>query len=149
MKYFIFENLNNHYSSKHDIITIFSRSAVLQQKIIALNSIANILFLNSNGVYQDILELPIEQLFFLIRFCMDDNSPGIVKSSVKAMKYLICGYCDEICLDCQLGFGFDHMMPILPVDHEDKDDKMENDQQLAEKNLIRCLVRTRIYSRIR
>ncbi|XP_044754149.1 RNA polymerase II-associated protein 1 [Coccinella septempunctata] len=126
-----------------------SRSTVTQQKIIALNSIANILLLYSNGVYQDILEIPIEQLFFLIRFCMDDNSPGVVNASIKAMRCLIFNCSDEICLDCLLGFGFEDMMPILPVDHEEKDDDMENDQQLAEKNLIRFLERTGIYARIR
>ncbi|KAL3269976.1 hypothetical protein HHI36_009031 [Cryptolaemus montrouzieri] len=97
-----------------------ARSSVIQQKTIALNSIANILSLHSTGVYQDILEIPIEQLFFLIRFCMDDNTPGPLNASVKAMWHLICNYIDEICLDCSLGFGWNNVIPILPVDYEKK-----------------------------
>ncbi|KAK9876898.1 hypothetical protein WA026_015934 [Henosepilachna vigintioctopunctata] len=126
-----------------------ARSSVIQQKIIALNSIANILSLYSIGVYQDILEIPIEQIFFLVRFCMDDNTPGVLNASVKALRCLVYNHIDEICLDSLYSIGWENMMPILPVDHDKEDDNTVNDQQLAEKNLIRCLVRTGIYTRIR
>ncbi|XP_045474307.1 RNA polymerase II-associated protein 1 isoform X2 [Harmonia axyridis] len=126
-----------------------ARSNITQQKIIALNSIANILSLYSSGVYQDVLEIPIEQVFFLIRFCLDDNTPGVLNAGIKAMRCLIFNYSDETYLDCLLGFGFDVKMPVLPVDNEEKDDDRVNDQQLAENNLIKCLVRTGIYTRIR
>ncbi|CAG9862069.1 unnamed protein product [Phyllotreta striolata] len=126
-----------------------SRSSVLQQKIIALNSIANILSLNSSGIYDDIIDLPLEQIFFVIRFCLDDNTPSILNASVKAMRNLVYSEIDETCLDGLLGFGLGFVQPVLAVDHELDDDNTINDQQLVEKNIVKCLARTEILTRIR
>ncbi|XP_018327334.1 RNA polymerase II-associated protein 1 [Agrilus planipennis] len=126
------------------------RSSVIQQKILALNTIANLLSLYQSGVYRDILELPIEQIFFVVRFCLDDNTPSILNSCVKAMRNLFYYVVDEICVDNLLTFGLEIVQPILAVDpKETEDDKTVNDQQLAETNLVKCLVRTEILTRIR
>ncbi|KAG5861095.1 RNA polymerase II-associated protein 1, partial [Gonioctena quinquepunctata] len=124
-------------------------SSVIQQKILALNSIANILSLNSTGVYDEIIEIPIEQMFFVIRFCLDDNTPGVLNASIKAMRNLIFSQVDETCVDSLLGFGLGLVQPVLAVDNEMEDDNTVNDQQLAEKNIIKCLARTEILTRIR
>ncbi|CAH1966199.1 unnamed protein product [Acanthoscelides obtectus] len=126
-----------------------SRSSVNQQKIMALNAIANILSLHSTGVYDEILDLPIEQIFFVIRFCLDDNTPAVLNASIKALRNLFFSQVDETCLDSILGFGVGMIQPILAVDHQKEDDNTVNDQQLAEKNLVRCLLRTDILTRIR
>ncbi|KAF5272229.1 hypothetical protein FQA39_LY01311 [Lamprigera yunnana] len=126
-----------------------SRSNVIQQKIVALNTIANILYLNQCGMYDHIIDLPLEQIFFVIRFCLDDNTPSVLNASMKALRNLFYFYIDEMCLDNLLGFGLGQVQPILPVDTNDgKDDYTINDQQLAETNLIRCLLRTDILQRI-
>lgn len=125
------------------------RSSVLQQKILALNTIANILSLYFTGVYDDILDLPIEQIFFVIRFCLDENTPAVLNASIKAMRNLFLSQVDEVCLDSLLGFGLGFVQPILAIDNDMEDDNTVNDQQLAEKNLVKCLTRTEILTRIR
>ncbi|EFA10420.1 RNA polymerase II-associated protein 1 [Tribolium castaneum] len=125
-----------------------SRSNVIQQKIIALNTIANILSLHSTGVYDDVIDLPLEQIFFVLRFCLDDNTPAVLNAAIKAMRNLFYSKVDETCLDCLLGFGLSQVQPVLAVDNEEDDDRV-NDQQLAETNLVKCLARTEILTRIR
>ncbi|XP_044261913.1 RNA polymerase II-associated protein 1 [Tribolium madens] len=125
-----------------------SRSNVNQQKITALNTIANILSLHSTGVYDDVIDLPLEQIFFVLRFCLDDNTPGVLNAAIKAMRNLFYSKVDETCLNCLLGFGLGQIQPILAIDNDEDDDRV-NDQQLAETNLVKCLARTEILTRIR
>lgn len=113
-----------------------------------MNSIANILLLNSIGVYDNVIDIPIEQTFFVIRFCLDDNTPSVLGLCVQAMRNLIFSQVDETCLDGLTAFGLGLVQPILAVD-EEEDDNTVNDQQLVENNVIKCLTRTDILTRIR
>ncbi|KAJ8975453.1 hypothetical protein NQ317_000702 [Molorchus minor] len=88
------------------------------KRVIALNCIANILSLNWTGVYDGILDLPIEQIFFVVRFCLDDNTPAVLNASIKAMRNLIFSQVDETCLDSLLGFGLGLVQPVLAVDND-------------------------------
>lgn len=124
------------------------RSSVIQQKVVALNSIANILALNSSGIYEGIIDLPIEQIFFVLRFCLDDNTPAVLTAALKAMRNLFYSPVDETCLDAILSFGLDLTQPTLQIDDKE-DDNTINDQQLAETNLVKCLHRSGILVRIR
>lgn len=106
--------------------------------------------MHQSGVYDDVIELPLEQIFFVLRFCIDDNTPAVLNSSIKAIRNLFYYPIDETCLDNLLGFGVGMVQPILAINNnENQDDPTINDQQLAETNLIRCLVRTDILKRIR
>ncbi|XP_060530096.1 RNA polymerase II-associated protein 1 [Cylas formicarius] len=124
------------------------RSNINQQKVVALNTLANILALYSTGIYDNVFEIPIEQIFFVLRFSLDDNTPAVVNACIKAIRNLIYFQLDEACLDFTMSFGIGVIQPILAVDDDD-DDPTVNDQQLVEKNLIKCLIRTNIYARIR
>ncbi|GLV42007.1 uncharacterized protein CBL_05035 [Carabus blaptoides fortunei] len=129
----------------------FCRSSVQQQRILALNTVANILQLNSTGVYDDVIDIPLEQIFFIIRVSLDDNTPTVLHSSIRAMHSLFCNRIDEMCLDSLLGFGCGNVQPMLTVDKQDtskEEDKEINDQQMAELNLVKCLARTDILIRI-
>jgi hypothetical protein len=141
---FYINEKNKYYNKKNCF-----RSNIIQQKIIALNSIANILSLHSTGVYDDIIDLPLEQIFFVLRFCLDDNTPAVLNASIKAMRNLFYSKVDETCLDCLLGFGLGKVQPTLAADDDPEDDNTVNDQQLAETNLVKCLARTQILTRIR
>lgn len=123
-------------------------SSVVQQKIIALNTIANILSLQSTGVYDGIVEIPTEQVFFVLRVCLDENTPAVLNAAVKALRNLLWNKVDETCADATFGFGVGLVQPVLAVDESD-DDKTVNDQQMVERNLVKCLVRTNILTRIR
>lgn len=126
------------------------RSNVLQQKIMALTAIANILSLESSGVYEEVIELPIEQIFFVLRFCIDDNTPSVLNASLKALRNLFCNQIDETCIDKLQGFSFGIVQPIVAVNSKDnEDDETVNDQQVAETDLVKCLIRSNILTRIR
>lgn len=100
-------------------------------------------------MYDDIIDLPLEQIFFVIRFCLDDNTPAVLNASIKSMRNLFYSQVDETCLDSLLGFDLGTIQPTLGVDNEMEDDYTVNDQQLAERNLVKCLARTEILTRIR
>lgn len=121
---------------------------MIQQKIIALNTIANILSLHTAGVYENTIDIPIEQTFFVLRMCLDDNTPSVLNAAIKALRNMFYCEIDEACLSNILGFGVGLVQPILAID-EDEDDSTVNDQQLVEVNLVKCLARTDILARIR
>lgn len=91
----------------------------------------------------------MEQIFFVIRFCLDDNTPAVLNASIKAMRNVFLFQVDEVCLDSLLGFDLGLVQPTLAVDNDLEYDNTVNDQQLAEKNLVKCLARTEILTRIR
>lgn len=126
----------------------FFSSSVIQQKVLALNTIANILSLQTTGIYENIIDIPVEQIFFVVRLCLDENTPSVLNVALKAMRNLFYNQVDETCLDVMLGFGEYVVQPVLSID-EEEDDKTINDQQLAETNLVKCLARTNILIRIR
>lgn len=121
---------------------------MLQQKIVALNTIGGILALHITGVYENVIDVPIEQTFFVVRMCLDDNTPSVLNAAIKAMRNLVFCQVDETCLNGILGFGVGIVQPILGID-EGEDDSTVNDQQLVEMNLVKCLVRSDIIIRIR
>lgn len=106
--------------------------------------------METSGIYDDVIDLPFEQIFFVLRFCVDDNTPSVLSAAVKAITNLFYYKIDEICVDSLLGFGIGIVQPMLMAENADKeDDETINDQQLAEINLVKCLVRTGILTRIR
>lgn len=104
--------------------------------------------MHSTGVYENVIDIPIEQIFFVLRVCLDDNAPSILNAAIKALRNLFFYEIDETCLNSILGFGVGTVQPILAVD-EQEDDNTVNDQQLVESNLVKCLIRTDILIRIR
>ncbi|CAG9768549.1 unnamed protein product [Ceutorhynchus assimilis] len=126
-----------------------SRSNVMQQRIMALNTLANILSIEQTGVYEKVFDLPIEQIFFVLRVALDDNTPSVLAAAAKALRNLVYFQIDETCLDNMLGFGMGFVQPILAIDSAMEDDITVNDQQLAETNLVKCLIRSGILTRIR
>lgn len=128
----------------------YFRSNIMQQKITALNAIANLLSLETSGIYNNIIDIPVEQIFFILRFCLDDNAPSVLNASIKAMRNLFYYPIDETCLDSLLSFGNGIIQPTLSSEEIDRDDdNTVKDQQLAETNLVKCLMRTEILTRIR
>lgn len=130
-----------------------SRSAVTQQRVVALNTIAGILEYHNIGIYKDIIEIPLSKLFFVIRFAMDENKTIILEPALKAMRNLICNRVDEACLDALIGFEEGTQQPCLENDKseiEELDAKEPElkDFHLAEIDLISALIRTNILQRL-
>ncbi|KAF5285459.1 hypothetical protein FQR65_LT02299, partial [Abscondita terminalis] len=94
--------------------------------------------------------IAIRTNIFVVRFCLDDNTPPVLNSGIKALRNLFYHHVDETCLDYLFAFGLGQTQPILAVDNSEvDDDNTVNDQQLAETNLVKCLLRTDILKRIR
>lgn len=114
-----------------------------------MNTLSNVLSLDQTGIYDSVIDIPIEQVFFVIRFCLDDNTPSVLNGAIKALRNLIYFQIDETCIDNMLNFGVGFVQPILAVDNVMEDDNTVNDQQLAETDLVKCLARTDVLIRIR
>ncbi|CAH0402933.1 unnamed protein product [Chilo suppressalis] len=130
-----------------------SRSAVSQQRVMALNSIAGILEYHNIGTYKDIIEIPLTKLFFVIRFAMDENKTIILEPALKAMRNLLYNKVDEACLDALIGFEEGTQQPCLENDKSEIDELDSNETELkdfhlAEIDIIAALLRTNILQRL-
>ncbi|KPI98938.1 RNA polymerase II-associated protein 1 [Papilio xuthus] len=130
-----------------------SRSTIIQQRVMALNTIAGILEFYIAGTYKDTLELPITKLFFIIRIAMDENKTIILEPALNAMRNLLYNKIDEAALDALIGFEEGSYQPCLEndkseiVELESKESEFK-DFHLAEIDLIAALLRTDILQRI-
>ncbi|CAK1552393.1 unnamed protein product [Leptosia nina] len=130
-----------------------SRSAVAQQRVVALNIIAGILEHFSVGTYKNIIDIPITKLFFLIRMSMDENKVMILEPALRAMRNLLYNRIDEASLDALIGFKEGTILPCLENDKseieelESKETELK-DFHLAEIDIIATLMRTDILQRL-
>lgn len=151
------------------------RSDVLQQRVSALTAIQGILAIYNQGFYDQVLELPISKIFFLLRFSLDDKAVTVVEQALLGLANLFYNASDEFLLDCtfdtrlgreepvfqdakkrmQLEYSFKKMSVSnaykTPVQDEEEmlnEDANLNDFHLAETDLLKCLLRTNIVERI-
>ena len=68
----------------------------MQQRISAISSITGILNIYHQGFYDEVLEIPISKIFFLLRFAFDDNAPSMVECTTKALATLFYNETDEV-----------------------------------------------------
>ncbi|XP_073843572.1 RNA polymerase II-associated protein 1 [Musca autumnalis] len=165
-----------------------ARSNVMQQRVTAFSAIAGILSIYQQGFYDQVLDLPISKIFFLLRFGFDDNTPAMLEIVGKALAYLFYNETDETLLDfsyenpgcqwqpcleilnletntddemktiehlqnqmqqLQLSFkGAAHTVNANVEENEEESKTSMSDFQLAETDLIDCLLRTNILQRI-
>ncbi|KAH8397424.1 hypothetical protein KR222_003676 [Zaprionus bogoriensis] len=164
-----------------------ARSTVLQQRISAFGAIAGIFSIYNQGFYDQVLELPISKIFFLLRFGLDDNTPAQLEVVSRALARLFYNETDEVLLDHIYENAYCHWQPTLQVlvegdesgdptsfaflqrymallrtnakpfntdisdeDQAAGDSRMSMDDfQLAETDLMSCLLRTNILQRMR
>lgn len=151
------------------------RSDVLQQRVSALTAIQGILAIYNQGFYDQVLELPISKIFFLLRFSLDDKAVTVVEQAVLGLANLFYNASDEFLLDCTFDTRLGREEPVFedakkrmkleysfkkmsvsnayktPVQDEDdmlNEDANLNDFHLAETDLLKCLLRTNIVERI-
>lgn len=152
-----------------------ARSDVLQQRVSALASIQGILTIYNQGFYDQVLELPVSKIFFLLRFSLDDKAQTVIEQALVGLANLFYNASDEFLLDCifdtklgrqepvfkdakkrmQLEYSFNKMSVSnayqATVQDEEtmlNDESSMNDFQLAETDLMKCLLRTNIVERI-
>lgn len=132
-----------------------SRSSVLQQRVISLNTLSKIMANASR--YDECFNEPIlpalleADTFLLLRFSLDDPAPPIIMASASALSNLITNQVDEACLDTLLGTPLGLQQPSLGVVLEMKPSDIDElkDQQLLKLDIIRGALRTDLLQRIK
>ena len=69
---------------------------MIQQRVSAFSSIGGILSIYNQGFYDNVLELPIAKIFFLLRFGLDENTPVILEVVSKALALMFYNETDEV-----------------------------------------------------
>lgn len=131
-----------------------SRSQVLQQRILALNTLANIIRKTKLGYYDScfdgqLLHKLIESdLFFLLRFSIDEKV--LIPSSVFCLYSLICNESDEYCLDRLLGVTNKDEQPLLfnNVEASKEEEDELKDKTVISYDLIKGVLRTDLLLRL-
>lgn len=156
-----------------------ARSKVMQQRISSFKAIGGIVNIYNQGFYDDILDLPISKIFFLLRFGLDENALSTLEVCSRALSAIFYNDTDETVLDFIFETPDGHLQPSLEceevgdslvpdnIEHQMSKlsltnkafsaDVQENDEfnrstmndfQLAETDLMECLLRTNIIQRI-
>lgn len=134
-----------------------TQSRFTPQRILALNTLANI-FKRMHRGYFDICfdkSLTIElieqtEILILLRRLLDDSNTSLQLVTIKCIHSLICNTLyDEFCLDrlfCSMELGIE----IPKLCYNDLDNEKEyKDEQLCKLDVISCLIRMNILSRLR
>ncbi|XP_059621137.1 RNA polymerase II-associated protein 1 [Phlebotomus argentipes] len=145
-----------------------ARSNVMQQRIQALGAIAGIVRIYNQGFYDEISDLPISKIFFLLRFALDDSTASVAEAALVGLSALLYNEIDELLLDTVFETQLGIVQPVtrgtesadleknfskLKLNSSDMDEDMSNIEQmndfhLAEVDLLKCLMRTNILKRI-
>ncbi|CAG9558898.1 unnamed protein product [Danaus chrysippus] len=130
-----------------------SRSTIIQQRVMALNTIAGLLEYYISGFYKDVIEVPLSKLFFVIRIAMDENKTILLQAALKAMRNLLYNRIDEACLDALLGFEEGSYQPCLEnnkseISEIESEESELKDFHLAEIDLLSAVLRTDILQRL-
>uniref|UniRef100_A0A3Q3RFS5 RNA polymerase II associated protein 1 n=1 Tax=Mastacembelus armatus TaxID=205130 RepID=A0A3Q3RFS5_9TELE len=152
---------------------LLSRSQVIQQRTLALSTLANILSKARAGEYQSVLTGSVMStlldagLLFLLRFALDDSVEGVMSTAVHALKALLVCAEDEECLDCT--FSWFHgiaSFPLLPSAQEEEGDEDEgqdetmkeaakekearkSDHDVARQDTVKGLLQMKLLPRLR
>ncbi|XP_028252000.1 RNA polymerase II-associated protein 1 isoform X2 [Parambassis ranga] len=152
---------------------LLSRSQFIQQRSLALTTLANILSKARAGEYLSVLKGSVMStlldagLLFLLRFALDDGVEGVMSAAVQALKALLVCAEDEECLDCTFSwFRGLATFPLLPVAEEVEDEEDEgldeimketakekeerkSDHDVARQDIIKGLLKMKLLPRLR
>ncbi|XP_062253047.1 RNA polymerase II-associated protein 1 [Platichthys flesus] len=152
---------------------LLSRSQVIQQRSLALGTLANILSKACAGKYQSVLKGSVTStlldagLLFLLRFALDDSVEGVMSAAVHALKTLLVCAEDEECLDSTFSwFRGLASFPLLPSAQEEQDEEDEvldeimkttakekeerkTDHDVARQDVIKGLLKMKLLPRLR
>ncbi|CAF3346867.1 unnamed protein product [Rotaria sp. Silwood1] len=135
-----------------------SRSTVLQQRVIALQTLSNIIRQAHTGIYDRDLQLSLipklieAGILFLIRWAMDEQIESIYMIAIECLANLIAPKKDEEILSQTMHWPCGYYEPILtPADIQLGDKKSESDLtdiEILEQDLIKCLFRMNVLKRL-
>ncbi|KAM9341123.1 RNA polymerase II-associated protein 1 [Symphorus nematophorus] len=152
---------------------LLSRSQIIQQRSLALSTLANILSKGRAGEYLSVLKGSVMStlldagLLFLLRFALDDSVEGAMSAAVHALKALLVCAEDEECLDCTFSwFRGLASFPLLPSAQEEEDEEDEglpenmretakekeerkSDHDVARQDVVKGLLKMKLLPRLR
>lgn len=152
---------------------LLSRSQVIQQRTLALSTLANILSKARAGHYQSVLKGNVMStlldagLIFLLRFALDDSVEGAMSAAVHALRALLVCADDEECLDRTFSwFRGLAVFPLLPSAQEEEEEEDEglpenmretakekeekkSDHDVARQDVVKGLLKMKLLPRLR
>ncbi|XP_042356934.1 RNA polymerase II-associated protein 1 [Plectropomus leopardus] len=152
---------------------LLSRSQLIQQRSLALSTLANILSKARAGEYLSVLQGSVVStlldagLLFLLRFALDDSVEGAMSAAVHALKALLVCAEDEECLDCTFSwFRGLASFPLLPSAQEEEEEEDEglpenmketakekeerkSDHDVARQDVVKGLLKMKLLPRLR
>ncbi|XP_070776192.1 RNA polymerase II-associated protein 1 [Enoplosus armatus] len=152
---------------------LLSRSQIIQQRSLALSTLANILSKARAGEYLSVLKGSVVStlldagLLFLLRFALDDGVEGVMSAAVQALKALLVCAEDEECLDCTFSwFRGLASFPLLPSAQQEEDEEDEGlpenmretakekeerktDHDVARQDVVKGLLKMKLLPRLR
>ncbi|KAG7271478.1 hypothetical protein CRUP_018512 [Coryphaenoides rupestris] len=119
-----------------------SRSQVIQQRCLSLNTLASILVKARAGEYAAVLRGSVTAtlldagLLFLLRFALDDGVEGVMAAAVHALRALLVSDDDEESTDCSFSWlrGL-ACFPLVPCSSEELEEEEEEDDQGLPENM--------------
>lgn len=146
---------------------LLSRSQVIQQRSLALSTLANVISKARCGEYCSSLKGSVLSslldagLLFLLRFALDDSVEGVVCAAVHTLHALLVCADDEACLDTTLSwFSGMSLFPLLPMaEEEDDEDEIlketskekqeKSDYEVARQDVVKGLIKMKLLPRLR
>ncbi|KAK5857440.1 hypothetical protein PBY51_010688 [Eleginops maclovinus] len=152
---------------------LLSRSQLIQQRSLAISTLANILSKARAGEYLSVLKDSVVStlldagLLFLLRFALDDGVEGVMSAAVHALKALLVCAEDEECLDCTFSwFRGLASFPLLPSTQEEEEEEDEglpenmkftakereerkSDHDVARQDVVKGLLKMKLLPRLR
>lgn len=147
---------------------LLSRSQVIQQRSLALSTLANVISKARSGEYCSSLKGSVLSslldagLLFLLRFALDDSVEGVVCAAVHALHSLLVCTDDEACLDSTFSwFCGMFSFPLLPTaeDEDDEDETLKetskekqeekSDHEVARQDVVKGLIKIKLLPRLR
>uniref|UniRef100_A0A665VS91 RNA polymerase II associated protein 1 n=1 Tax=Echeneis naucrates TaxID=173247 RepID=A0A665VS91_ECHNA len=152
---------------------LLSRSQVIQQRSLALSTLANILSKARAGEFTSVLKgnvmatLLDAGLLFLLRFALDDSVEGVMSAAAHALKALLVCTEDEECLDYTFswfhGLASFPLLPSAPEEEDEEDEELDesmkqtakekeerkSDHDVARQDVVKGLLKIKLLPRLR
>ncbi|KAM3871245.1 RNA polymerase II-associated protein 1 [Diretmus argenteus] len=152
---------------------LLSRSQIIQQRSLALATLANILTKARAGEYAAVLRGSVTStlldagLLFLLRFALDDSVEGVMAAAVHTLRTLLVSAEDEECMDSTFSwFRGLASFPLLPSAQEEEDEEDEGleeimkltakekeerktDHDVARQDVVKGLLKMKLLPRLR
>ncbi|XP_072027596.1 RNA polymerase II-associated protein 1-like [Amphiura filiformis] len=148
--------------SLEELFTL-SRSSVVQQRVLALQTLARVLYnCRISDIGGELMEPLVPKLLeagvlFLFRWSLDDVNEGVITACIEGLAALLIQPGDESTSDRVFSwYRGSETTPMRPVveDEEDEsgqkiEDKEKSDPQLASQDVIKALLRMNVLERLR